>query len=117
MNEKKEEKVIVLKKCQRCTLRPIQPPNKICELCSSEVEKLAKKDNYDHYFWGFNLSSRSESVYYIAIYHDCESLDWLVGKNIKIDLKNSCKSGVVKTAKSPEEPPYQRGDFVAVTIE
>lgn len=117
MSDKKEEKVIVLKKCKRCTLRPVQPKNSVCDLCFSELEELSSKENYDHYFWGYNISSRSETIYYVSIYHDCDGLDWLVGKNVKIDLKNSYKSGIIKSAKSTQDPPYRRGDLVAVTIE
>ncbi len=74
-------------------------------------------DYFDHYFWGLT-ASRDENIYYVRIYHDCENLDWLKGKTVKVDLEDAeaPATGLVVVAESMQKPPYKRGDVVTVTL-
>lgn len=109
----------VREKCSRCKMRASEDDG-YCKLCSEELVQMAVANIYgpfDHYFWGLT-ASRDEQVYYIRIYHNCDSLDWLKEKSVKIDLDDAKDAvcGVVTVAESMQKPPYERGDVVTVTL-
>ncbi len=109
----------VREKCARCKMRA-QEDDGYCKLCSEELVQMAVVKicgPFDHYFWGLT-ASRDENIYYVRIYHDCENLDWLKGKTVRVDLEDSktVVSGAVVEAESMQKPPYERGDVVTVTL-
>ena len=109
----------VRKKCSRCKMRASEKDG-VCNLCGDEFVMMAlarEFNSFDHYFWGLT-ASRDENIYYVRIYHDCDNLDWLKGKAVKVDLEDSktAVSGTVVEAESMQKPPYERGDVVTVTL-
>lgn len=112
------DKIIVLPKCQRCKIRSRNDFDIYCKLCSEETTDLflEKQHTCDHYFWGFSVS-KDKNIYCIYIYHDCNDLDWLKNKSVKIDLKNhDAIIGIVDDVKGVQDPPYKSGDVVSVTL-
>lgn len=111
----KEERVVVLPKCKRCRIKPSS--EEICEYCQKELKAL-DKEVHDHYFWGLDDSQSGESRFLIKIYHDCNNLEWLYGRNILIDLDGGERKihGVVKNAECMKNPPYRSGDVVLVKL-
>jgi hypothetical protein len=110
----------VREKCVRCKMRASEDDGGHCKLCDEELMQMAVVNIYgpfDHYFWGLT-ASRDEQFYYIRIYHNCDDLDWLKGKSVKIDLDDAedAVCGVVTVAESMQKPPYERGDVVTVTL-
>lgn len=109
----------VREKCRRCKMRA-SVEGEYCKLCSDElvIMVLTREYNaFDHYFWGLT-ASRDENIYYIRIYHDCDNLEWLIGKAVKVDLEdsNTAVGGTVIEVESMQKPPYERGDVVTVTL-
>lgn len=112
--------VEVREKCSHCKMRASEDGSDYCKLCSDELaEMILVREfcSFDHYFWGLT-ASRDENIYYVRIYHDCENLDWLKGKTVKVDLEDgrSPATGLVVAAESMQKPPYKRGDVVTVTL-
>lgn len=111
-----EDKIIVREKCARCRMKAVGEAGENCSLCAEELEAMGQQSYHDYYFWGLT-ASRNEMIFFIKIYHDCESIDWLIGKSIKVDLeKNGSVSGIVASAESMQSPPYERGDVITVTL-
>ena len=75
-------------------------------------------ESFDHYFWGLDASKSDQQMYFIRIYHECNDLEWLVGKRIQIDLDGGEKKirGVVENTECMKKPPYRSGDVVAVML-
>ena len=110
------DKIIVRKKCARCRMKAVDDTGSHCSLCAEELEAIGQESYHDHYFWALT-ASRDEMIFFVRIYHDCDSLDWRVGKSIKVDLENGGSvCGIADKAESMQKPPYERGDVITVTL-
>lgn len=110
------DKIIVRPKCARCQMRARDDGELNCKFCIDELNRLKKKDRFDHYFWGI-IASKEDRIYYIRMYHECNELNWLLGKCVKIDLEDGVSvGGIIEKVESVKKPPYESGDVVAVTL-
>lgn len=107
---------VVRAKCARCKMRAGDHDGR-CRLCRDELLALSLVAKFDYYFWGL-AASRDEPLYFVRIYHDCSDFEWLIGKMVRIDPEiGVAVAGIVAKAESMQDPPFHRGDVVAVTLD